>query len=197
MLLCVGMKLDKPLALSFAVATLATSSLAIAAPCSDGERRDECAERDIFLMPGVQGVFFAPKAGGDPFLGGGAQLAPLHWSHNNDRFGPSQGALFLEASILSSRSSDSSLAIYDVGFSLSFERNSSRRFLIPYFGTSLGGTIHQDLPAAAFAFPFGGLHLYWHENLVLNAEGGYHFPFSNVDEMRGPRAQLTARFSMW
>ena len=192
------MKNPRLVAVSVAAFSFTTSTLVLASPCaSSAEPREECVERDIFFMPGVQGVFFAPKAGGDPFIGGGAQLAPLHWSHNNDRFGPSQGAVFLEASILDSKSSRSSLALYDVGFSLSFEKNASRHYLIPYFGSSLGGTIHEELPNTAFAYPFGGIHLYWHHHLMLNAEGGYHFPFDSVDEMRGPRAQVSARFSMW
>lgn len=188
----------RPIALAVSLGTLAFSAVCLATPCSTGaDQREECVEREIFFMPGVQGVFFAPKGAGDPFVGGGAQIAPLHWSHNNDRFGPSQGALFLEASILDSQSSSSSLALYDVGFSLSLEKNASRRYLIPYFGASLGGTIHEELPNTAFAYPFGGVHLWWHHHLVLNAEGGYHFPFSAVDELRGPRAQISARFSMW
>lgn len=186
------------LALAAATLAFATPLFSFASPCSTADdRREECIERDIFFMPGVQGTFFMPEAAGDPFIGGGVQLAPLHWSHNNDRFGPSQGALFMQASILGSRTSSSSLALYDVGFSLSFEKNASRRYLIPFFGASLGGSIHEELPNTAFAYPFAGVHLFWHHHLVLNAEGGYHFPFDAVDAMRGPRAQLSARFSMW
>lgn len=173
-------------------------NVARAAPCaSEEDRREECIERDILFMPGVEGVFFRPKGASRPFFGGGVGLAPYHWSHNNDRFGPSQGALYLEALILESRGQKGALAIYDAGFSLSLERNSSRRYLIPYFGSTVGGTIHQELPNTGFAYPFAGIHLYWHHNLIVNAEGGYHFPFSAVDEMRGPRAQMMARFSMW
>lgn len=168
-----------------------------AAPCASDDTREVCIERDIYFLPGVHGIFLAPRGADDPFLGGGVQIAPFHWSHNNDRFGPSQGAVFLGASMLESGSSDAAMAIYDAGFSLSFERNASRRFLIPYFGTSFGGTIHRDLPNTAFAYPFAGIHFYWHHNLVLDGEGGYHFPFASIDEMSGPRAQMTARFSMW
>ncbi|MCC6663712.1 MAG: hypothetical protein IT375_08215 [Polyangiaceae bacterium] len=188
------MKLVAPIALSLALFPAA----AAAAPCDhQAPAREVCVERDIFLMPGVQAVFFAPSGAAAPFFGGGAQIAPIHWSHNNDRFGPSQGALFLQASILESPESASSLAIYDLGFSLSLEKNASRRFLIPFFGATVGGTIHEELKNTGFAQPFAGLHLYWHHNLVLNAEGGYHFPFAAVDELRGPRAQVVARFSMW
>lgn len=166
--------------------------------CNGDSQSDVCLERDIFFMPGAHAVVFAPaRAGADPFVGGGVQLSPLHWSHNNDRFGPSQGVIFAQVSLLRSNQSESVLALWDAGLSLSFERNSSRRWMIPYFGATIGALSHETLPNSGFTYPFVGAHLYWHPNLVLNAEGGYHFPFSYVDDVRGPRAQLSARFSMW
>lgn len=179
------------------VCALLVASTASAQPCNPSAERDECIEREIFFMPGVQGVIFFPAAAQDPFVGGGVQLVPLHWSHNNDRFGPSQGALYMQASILQSASSPGSMALYDAGFSLSFERNASRRVGVPYFGAAVGGASHTKLPNSGYAYPHAGAHLYWHHHLVLNAEGGYHFPFSDIDQMRGPRGELTARFSMW
>ena len=53
------------------------------------------------------------------------------------------------------------------------------------------------LPGGAYVYPSGGVHLYWHQNLIFDIEGGYHFPFAHIDELRGPRAQATLRFSMW
>lgn len=171
---------------------------ASATDCQPKSPDDVCIERDIYFMPGMQAIMFAPaRAGTEPFMGGGVQLAPLHWSHNNDNFGPSQGVLFAEVALLQSSRSDSVLALWDVGLSLSLERNSNRRWMIPYFGATMGAISHESLPDSAFTYPFAGAHLYWHHHLVLNAEGGYHFPFSHVDEVRGPRAQLTARVSMW
>ncbi len=96
-------------------------ALAHADPCASDDKREVCAERDILFMPGVQTVIFAPAAyKNEPFVGGGVQIAPFHWSHNNDRFGPSQGGLYAEASMLQSQGSSSVMAIYDVGFALSF-----------------------------------------------------------------------------
>jgi hypothetical protein len=53
------------------------------------------------------------------------------------------------------------------------------------------------LPSSGFTHPFLGAHLYWHHHVVVNAEAGYHFPFSHVDVVSGPRGQLSASFSMW
>jgi hypothetical protein len=167
--------------------------------CRDSDDpRDVCEARDIYLMPGVSSVLFAPAAAGNkPYVGGGVQLTPIRWSHNNDHFGPSQGAVFFQASLLRSLSSERTLALYDAGYTLSFERNSSRQFLIPYFGGTLGALSHAELGDSAYTYQFAGAHLVWHQNLVVSAEGGYQFPFSDVDVVRGPRASFSAGFSMW
>ncbi len=168
-------------------------------PCADGDdTREVCDERDIFFMPGVTAVGFMPAANArDPYFGGAVQMTPFRWSHNNDRFGPSQGAVFVQASLLRSTESDATLSLFDLGYTLSLERNSSRRFLIPFFGGTVGGLSHESLGTSAYTYQFAGAHLYWHHNFVVSAEGGYHFPFEQVDVVRGPRAQFSAGFSMW
>jgi hypothetical protein len=158
---------------------------------------DTCIERDIFFMPGTQAVFFEPSGGLGPFYGAGFQLAPLQRSHNNDRFGPSQVSVLLQVSMLKSPRAEGTMALFELGATASLERNSSRRWLIPYFGATLGGLTQAQLGTSSYAYALGGLHLYWHHNLMLDAEGGYHFPFEDIDRARGPRAQLSARFSLW
>ena len=149
-------------------------------------------------MPGAFGAFFSPRQPGvGPFYGGGVQFAPYQWSHNNDHFGPSQGSTFIQAALLTSPNSKGTLALFEVGATASFERNSSRRWLIPYFGATFGGLSQSELGTSAYAYPMGGVHFYWHHNLMIDGEGGYHFPFSDVDKVRGPRAALSVRFSLW
>ena len=168
-----------------------------AASCDGDDERDVCREREIFLMPGVVGTAFRPAAFDEPFVGAGVQLSPLIWTHNNDNFGPGQGTLFFQASMLTSRSSRSTLGLFEAGTTLSLEKNSSRRFGIPYFGFAFGGLAHDELPKSSYAHALLGAHLYFHHNVMLDLQGGYHFPFQDLDVLRGPRAQLTVRFSMW
>jgi hypothetical protein len=158
---------------------------------------DTCIERNIYFMPGTQAVFFQPTAGLGPFYGAGFQLAPLQLSHNNDRFGPSQISIITQVSLLKSPRVAGTMALFELGATASLERNSSRRWLIPYFGATLGGLSQADLGTSSYAYALGGLHLYWHHNLMVDAEGGYHFPFEDIDHAKGARAQLSARFSMW
>jgi len=158
---------------------------------------DDCIPRIIYLMPGVTGAVFQPAGNLGTFYGGGVQFAPFQWSHNNDNFGPSQGTMMLQASLLKSPRSPGTMAIFEMGATASFERNSSRRWLIPYFGGSVGAVSQSELGTSAFVYPLLGGHLYWHQNLMIDAQGGYHFPFEDVDRMRGPRAELSMRISLW
>jgi hypothetical protein len=206
-----GLRIATSLAVAGACAAMPTA--AYAERCGDGsstpsstgatdasatrDPQDVCIERDIFLMPGVQSVYFEPTAGMGPFWGGGVQLAPFQWSHNNDRFGPSQGSLLFGASLLQSARVPGTMGLFDIGATASLERNSSRRFLIPYFGAMMGVLTQAQLPTTGYVYPLGGVHLFWHHNLMVDAEGGYHFPFRDIDTLRGPRAQLSARFSLW
>lgn len=190
------------------VAALTVPGLARAERCSDGSDlqepdrqekhpQDDCIERNIYMMPGVFGTFFAPTGVSGPFYGAGVQIAPYQWSHNNDRFGPSQGGIFFNAAFLQSQKSNGTLALFEGGISASLERNSSRRYMIPYFGGAVGGLTQAELGTSGYVYPFAGVHLYWHRNLMVDAEGGYHFPFEDIDRVKGARANLTARFSLW
>lgn len=187
-------------------------ALAHAERCSDGTKTtdpknhdahqnggadEDCIERDIFLMPGAQAVFFHPTAGKGFFYGGGVQFAPYQLSHNNDHFGPSQVSTIAQVSLLKSPDANGTMALFEVGATASLERNSSRRWLIPYFGGTIGGMTQSDLGTSVYAYTMGGMHLYWHHNLMVDAEGGYHFPFQDIDHLKGPRAQLSTRFSLW
>jgi hypothetical protein len=158
---------------------------------------EECIERDIYFMPGATGVFFQPGRSHAPFFGAGATIAPYQWSRNNDHFGPSQGSVYFGVAMLGSEKTSGVMTLYELGATASFERNSSRRWLIPYFGATVGGMTQSHIGTAAYVYPLGGMHFYWHRNLMIDGEGGYHFPFAEVDQTRGPRAQLTARFSLW
>src|SRR4051812_26501362 len=115
---------------SLAVAsfTFFAARSASAQPCSTEDSRELCRPRDIFFMPGVTGVTYLPNASKvHPFVGAGVHWPPFQWSHNTESFGPSQGALFFQASLLRSPSSKGTLALIEGGTTLSFERNSSRR----------------------------------------------------------------------
>src|SRR5688572_27259859 len=99
----------------FAVLAIVCWAMPARAACTYEDQRGVCVPRDIYFMPGIQAVGYAPRLSDQPYIGGGVQLAPFQWSHNNERFGPSQGAIFLQASLLESPGAAGTLALYEVG----------------------------------------------------------------------------------
>lgn len=183
----------------FGGACLLAASSALAEPCEkDEEHPDaECREYETFVVPGGQATLFKAAGVEKPYLGGGFRLDAVRWSHPNDDFGPAEGSVFFQASLLQSPSSKHTLGIYEGGVTLSFERNPKRRFLIPYFGFTTGGMFANDMPRSGFIQPLGGLHLYTHPNVVADAQAGYVFPTDDVDRLQGVRAQISIRFHAW
>lgn len=181
--------------------------LALAAPAwakcpSEGTpSRNVCKHVDAFFMPGLigMGYFPADRAAYGRWLGAGVQIVPFLWSHNTDKFGPGQGKLIFDIGLLSSTKSElGKMLLYRFGGQLSFERNASRSFAIPFFGVTFGG-IHEEtlLDDQAFFEATLGLHAVYLENVVVTLEGGYLFPFDQVDDLAGFRATLAANFTLW
>jgi hypothetical protein len=182
-----------------AVTSLLVASSALAEPCEkDEERPDaECHEYETYIVPGGQATVYKAAGVEKPYIGGGFRLDVVRWSHHNGDFGPGEGSVFFQASLLKSPSSDHVLGIYEGGVTLSFERNPKRRFLIPYFGFTTGGMFADDLPKTGFFQPLGGIHLYAHPNVVADVQGGYVFPTDAVDRLHGFRAQASIRVHAW
>lgn len=196
-----GMRNAQKLAVSslLGVASLLLASMALAEPCEkDEEHHDaECREYETYIMPGGQATLYKPTGIQNPYIGGGFRLDVVRWSHHNNEFGPGEGSVFFQASLLQSPSSEHTLGIYEGGVTLSFERNPKRRYMIPYFGFTTGGMIAEDLPKSGFVQPVAGLHLYASPNVVAELQGGYVFPTDDVDRLHGFRAQASLRFHAW
>lgn len=178
---------------------LLVSTAAWAKPCRDGDdTNDDCKEYEAFMAPGATMQVFSPAgAKGQPYFGAGAQIAVVQWAHDNNDYGPSRGSVFFQASMLKSASSEHVMGIYEGGMTLAFERNANRRFAIPYFGFTMGGTSRTGLPDAGFIQPTLGMHVLWTPNVTIDAQGGYLFPFTAMDELHGWRAQASVRLHLW
>jgi hypothetical protein len=179
-------------------ATLLVSTAALAEPCSEHEENKEpCKEYEHYMSPGGTFQFYAPSRKGAPYMGGGFQISIAQWAHDNDDYGPSRGNVFFQASLLGSPASEHVLGIYEGGMTLALERNANRKFLIPYFGFTTGGMYQTGFLSSAFVQPVAGLHVLWTPTVVIEASGGYMFPFVNADDNRGFRAQATVRVNLW
>jgi len=163
-----------------------------------GEKPDDpaCEPIAAAMMPSAEGVLYFPKGDLGPYYGGGVDFVLFSWSSNNDAFGPSQGSLRLGASYLAG-AHDRKLLLYRFASVVSLEGNASRRFFIPYFGGALGGLWETDLGSRALAEGDLGLYIVYTRDFVLDAQGGVVLPFTAVDQLLGPKAQLTASFALW
>lgn len=183
----------------FVVASLLVASSALADPCEKGEDHPDadCREYETFFMPGAQAVMYKPAGVEAPYVGGGFHIDVVRWSHHNDDFGPAEGAVYMQASLLRSPSSEHTMGIYEGGLNLAFEKNPRRQYLIPYFGMTAGGMFAEDLPHSGFVQPVLGLHVYSAPNFVAEVQGGYMFPTDAIDQLAGFRAQASLRFHLW
>jgi hypothetical protein len=182
------------------IAALAFVLLA-AAPARAGCPRDlpgdpVCDPYTTMLMPTAVGVAWFPRSAGGAYFGGGMEIGFVSWSSNNERHGPSHGRFYASVAVLESTQAHRAV-LYRLGGVVSFEGNASRRWLIPHFGAGIGGLWETDLKSRPAGDASLGLYLWHSRRFVLDAEAGLVLPFSEVDKLFGPRAQLTASFALW
>jgi hypothetical protein len=156
-----------------------------------------CDPYVAILMPTVVGEAYFPKDAGGPYFGGGVEIDFVSWSSNNDGYGPSHGRFYASAALLGSSAESRRLVLYRLGGVVSFERNASRRFMIPHFGVALGGLWETQLATRALVDTSFGFYVVHTRRFVLDAEAGLVLPLSAADQLVGPRTQLTASFAFW
>lgn len=168
-------------------------------PVDGSPSQSVCKPYAAMLLPSAAGVAYMP--GGEamgPWYGGGVQLVLFTWSDNSDRFGPGQGKIFFDLDMLASGDDGAGkMVMFRGGANVSFERNASRSWLIPFFGFGVGSLREQSIGMHGFAEGLLGIHALYMPNFILDIEGGYVFPFSDVDLLAGFRTQLTASFALW
>jgi hypothetical protein len=189
-----------PLRFSVALAALAaTTALASIAEAKCPDRTPEdpaCEPIASIAMPSLATVGYFPRNGLDPYFGVGAEFVAFSWSNNNESFGPSQGTIRLGAAYLIP-GDHREMLFYRFGWAVSFEGNASRRFLIPYWGGGLGALWETNLGNRALAEAALGLYIFYSRTLVVDAQGTIVLPFTAVDTLLAPKAQLTASFALW
>lgn len=151
------------------------------------------------FVPSAQGLAYFPLGKGvGPWYGGGVEVVLFTWSNNADTFGPSQGKIRLDVGGLApARDEQRAMVLYRGGAAVSFERNAGRSWLIPYFAADAGGLHARGAGGRAFADASLGLYVLYTRNVMVDAEGSFVFPLGAFDRFAGPKATLTASFSLW
>ena len=165
--------------------------------CQAGKEDDVSCDWAKAAMPGVFGTTLLLAGRSRPYVGGGIQLIPVVWASDRPGGGPGRGALFAAAGILNASDDPHSLGLFEMGATLSLEAAPRRTFAIPFWGFSVGSLMHAKLPEAGYGQALLGAHLLFLRQLTADLQVGYHYPFKDIDTLRGPRAQLTLRSAFW
>lgn len=155
-------------------------------------------EWESFLLPGVGYSGYFPRGNGlDAFHGVAIELVVVSWIHRNDNRGPSHGRVYASSELLRDPGGGPLLFAYGFGTSLSFERNPTRSWLIPYYGIEFGGLVSKPLGGHFQTTPHLGLHAYASPNLFVNLRVGYRLVPGEMDRLGGLQLGGTVNFSVW
>lgn len=175
------------------VCVLASASVAHA-ECPTTPDDAVCRPWSALLLPTVFGVVYAPGDGSGPWYGGGVEAVSA-WSDNSTAYGPSQGKLRLGIAAL--HGATGSMAMYRGGAQVSFERNASRAWLIPYFDADVGGLWTSATGSRAFVDGGVGVYIVHRRSLIVDLELDGLLPFTDPGKLGGLRTQLAASFALW
>ncbi len=149
------------------------------------------------FLPTVFGMVYAPSDASGPWYGGGVEVASA-WSDNTPAFGPSQGKLRFDIGALRSGAMDTgTMVMYRGGAQVSFERNASRPWLIPYFDADVGGLWTSATGSRAFVDAGLGVYVWHQRSVIVDLEVDGLLPFSDPGKLGGVRGQLAVSFALW
>jgi hypothetical protein len=153
------------------------------------------------LVPTVIGVMYAPSSFGGVWYGGGVEAA-MAWADNTPASGPSHGKLRFDLAALGDTGAGAgapggAMAMYRLGGQVSFERNASRAWGIPYFDVDVGGLWTHATGSRLFADGGVGVYVYAKRAAIVDVEVDGLLPFSNPSQLAGVRAQLAVSYALW
>ena len=156
-------------------------------------------DEDLYFMPGAGFSVYAPSADTlGVFSGGNIDFLFYSAISQNNRRGPSHVRFYGKLGVLnSSKKNIATMLTYSAGITFSFERTPKRDFLIPYFGVEIGSITQKQISASFQITPIAGLHIVAKPNIFVNLHGGYIYPNTNAEALRGYTGQLTVNFSFW
>jgi hypothetical protein len=184
--------------------SLIAVGIAIAAPahasCPDDGSPDRSVCRPVssLLMPTAIGVGYFPGGAMGSWFGGGVEIVGLTWGDSSPAFGPSHGKLRFDISLLRSTVDGAGTMVqYRTGAQVSFEKNPSRSWLIPYFSVDIGGLWVRGPGTEPFAGAGVGAYVYYSARLIVDVGGGWLLPFDDVELLNGPTAHAALSVALW
>jgi hypothetical protein len=180
-----------------AIAVVLASASAAHAECPTTPDDALCRPWSAALLPTAFAMLYAPNDGSGPWYGAGLEAA-LAWSDNTPAYGPSQGKVRFDVGVLhSSTMGTGTMVMYRGGAQVSFERNASRAWLIPYFDLDAGGLWTDATGSRAFIDGGVGVYVLHRRSLIVDLEVDGLVPFSDPGKLGGVRSQLAVSFALW
>jgi hypothetical protein len=135
---------------------------------------------------------------GSSFIGGGFEAVLLAWSDNSEAFGPSQGRIRSDVAVMTGTEMDAgTMVMYRTGAQVSFERNASRAYGIPFFVADIGGFWTSGTGRRWFVDGGVGVYLVHRRGLILEADVEGLLPFQDPGDLAGITSRLALSFSLW
>jgi hypothetical protein len=184
-----------------AALTTATALAATArAGCPDDGSPDRSVCRPVssVFLPTAIGTAYFPGGMLGSWYGAGLEVVGLTWGDSSPAFGPSHGKLRFDISLLrSSEDGLGTMVLYRGGAEVSFEKNPSRSWLIPYFSADVGGLWVRGPDSEGHVDGGVGIYLYYSSRLVVDVGAAWLIPFNDADLLSGPTAQAAVSVALW
>ncbi len=159
------------------------------------------SEWDDYFMPGVGYKTYIPKNQSDLGIYHGVMTEFVIYARakgiQSKSSGPARIKTYGNLSIMASDNAIAKDIFYaNLGLNLSFEGNTGRKYLIPYFGLEMGGLFQRDFSTFQFS-PVGGIQLLSTKTLLWNVQGGYQYTTKKFDEYSGYTFSSTLNVLLW
>jgi hypothetical protein len=188
-------------ALAIVLLLLAAMATPVAAECPTTPDDPVCKPWSALFVPTAIGVMFAPNAFGGPWYGGGLEATLIAWADNTPAAGPSHGRLRIDAAALGNAGAmggpTGTMAMFRAGVQVSFERNASRLWGIPFFDIDAGGLWTSATGDRLFADGGVGVYVYARRATIVEVEVNGLLPLSNPSQLAGVRAELALSYALW
>ncbi len=159
------------------------------------------SEWDDYFMPGVGYKTYIPKNEKKLGIYHGVMTEFVIYARakgiSSKTTGPARIKTYGNLSIMASDNSNAKDIFFaNLGLNLSFEGNTGRKFVIPYFGLEMGGLFQRDFSTYQFS-PVAGIQLVSTKTILWNIQGGYQYTTKKFDEYSGYTFSSTLNVLLW
>ena len=155
---------------------------------------------DDYFMPGVGYKTYLPKNKKELGVYHGIMSEFVIYAKAkgaSSASGPSRIKTYGNLSIMTSNNQNAKDIFFaNLGLNLSFDGDTDRKYVIPYFGLELGGLFQRDFSTFQFS-PVVGIQIVSTKSVLWNIQGGYQYTTRKFDEYSGYTFSSTVNVLLW